>query len=105
MSFAGACEAPHTACAWLTLILLAMSDKETATLKQANDNPWYCLATLYGEQPIDSYDHELAEKNRLAWGQWFADNTSAAVSAVQSVSGAVLLFLLGLALRNRFRMK
>lgn len=32
-------------------------------------------------------------------------NWTAAVSAVQSITGVVLLFLLGLALRNRFRMK
>ncbi|MET0471704.1 MAG: hypothetical protein ABWZ93_12665, partial [Xanthobacteraceae bacterium] len=32
-------------------------------------------------------------------------NTTAAVSAAQSVSGVVLLFLLVLALRNRFRMR
>jgi Ca2+/H+ antiporter len=32
-------------------------------------------------------------------------NTTQAVSAAQSLLGVVLLFLLGLALRNRFRMK
>ena len=32
-------------------------------------------------------------------------NTTAAVSAAQSVSGVILLFLLVLALRNRFRMR
>jgi hypothetical protein len=32
-------------------------------------------------------------------------NTTAAVGAVHSVSGVVVLFLLGLVLRNRFRMK
>ena len=32
-------------------------------------------------------------------------NTTQAVSAAQSLLGVVLLFLLGLALRNRFRMR
>src|SRR5262249_35224281 len=32
-------------------------------------------------------------------------DTTRAISAIQSVSGVLLLFLLGLALRNRFRMK
>ena len=32
-------------------------------------------------------------------------NTTQAVSATQSLFGVVLLFLVGLALRNRFRMK
>jgi hypothetical protein len=32
-------------------------------------------------------------------------NTTHAVSAVQSLLGLVLVFLLGLAVRNRFRMK
>jgi hypothetical protein len=32
-------------------------------------------------------------------------NTTQAVSAAQSLAGVVLLFLLGLALRNRFRMR
>jgi hypothetical protein len=32
-------------------------------------------------------------------------DTTRAVSAIQSISGVALLFLFGLALRNRFRMK
>jgi uncharacterized protein YjbI with pentapeptide repeats len=47
-----------------------MSDPE-ASLRPANDNLWYCLATLYGEQPEFDVDDDLAEKNRLAWSQWF----------------------------------
>lgn len=50
-----------------------MTDSEKPALRPANENPWYCLATLYGEQPIDAYDRELAEKNRQAWSRWFAD--------------------------------
>jgi len=47
-----------------------MSDADKLGLRPANDNPWYCLATLHGEQPIDRLDQELAEKNQLAWQQW-----------------------------------
>src|SRR5581483_8159084 len=40
-------------------------------LRPANENPWYCLATLHGEQPMDgNWDQELAEKNRVAWDRW-----------------------------------
>jgi len=50
-----------------------LSAKGAQELKAANDNPWYCLATLRGEQPTDRFDLELAEKNRLAFQQWFGD--------------------------------
>ena len=50
-----------------------MSDAEQPSLRRANDNPWYCLATLYGEQPPDYFDDELAGKNRDAWNQWLGD--------------------------------
>jgi uncharacterized protein YjbI with pentapeptide repeats len=49
-----------------------MSDANKPALKAANDNPWYCLATLHGEQPVDSLDDERASKNRLAWNRWIA---------------------------------
>ena len=49
-----------------------MSDAE----KSANDNPWYCLATVYGEQPAtargEDLDGTLAAKNRMAWNRWIA---------------------------------
>ncbi|MBR1270459.1 pentapeptide repeat-containing protein [Bradyrhizobium sp. AUGA SZCCT0222] len=44
-----------------------------ALLRAANDNPWYCLATLYGEQPIGKHDPTLAKNNCLAWNRWFGD--------------------------------
>src|SRR5438874_1857492 len=44
-------------------------------LRAANNNPWYCLATLHGEQPADRLDNELAAKNHQAWHDWFG-NTS-----------------------------
>jgi uncharacterized protein YjbI with pentapeptide repeats len=41
-------------------------------LRPANENPWYCLATLHGEQRYDgiSKDKELANKNVAAWNEW-----------------------------------
>jgi hypothetical protein len=52
-----------------------MSDAEKPELRRANDNPWYCLATLYGEQlePRKKHSNEdLATKNRTAWNRWMA---------------------------------
>jgi hypothetical protein len=50
-----------------------MSDVEKSELRRANDNPWYCLATLYGEQPPEfPWDEELAAKNRVVWNRWYA---------------------------------
>ncbi len=50
-----------------------MSDAEKPKLRQANDNPWYCLATLHGEQAKGARVWEdLAAKNRLAWNRWIA---------------------------------
>ena len=41
----------------------------------ANDNPWYVLATLYGEQegevPWD-FDEDIHEDNRQFWNCWMA---------------------------------
>ena len=51
-----------------------MSDTEfnidTSKLTPANQNPWYILMTLYGEQEGDEIDWELHEKNRQAWNAW-----------------------------------
>jgi uncharacterized protein YjbI with pentapeptide repeats len=49
-----------------------MSDTEKPELRRANDNPWYCLATLHGEQPSHSWDPDLAAKNRRDWNRWIA---------------------------------
>jgi hypothetical protein len=53
-----------------------MSDAEDSELRPANDNPWYRLATLYGEQTKGAncwtWDKELAAKNRMAWNRWMA---------------------------------
>jgi Pentapeptide repeats (9 copies) len=62
-----------------------MSDTEKPPLRPANDNPWYCLATLYGEQAVKGYpakgyfdidDLDLAAKNRVAWNRWMAAGLS-----------------------------
>lgn len=49
-------------------------------LTAANKNPWYVLATIYGEQEIDAdpfiTDKELAAKNRRAWNGWFCGGLS-----------------------------
>jgi len=50
----------------------------------------------------------LPDKREIATTQEMSaclSNTTAAISAIQSLLGVILLFLLGLALRNRFRMK
>ncbi len=43
-------------------------------LTAANKNPWYVLATIYGEQEEGAtgldHDEVLAEKNRAAWNRW-----------------------------------
>ncbi len=46
-------------------------------LKPANQNPWYVLATLHGEQPADAHPHyfdfTLADRNREVWSRWAQD--------------------------------
>lgn len=42
-------------------------------LRPANENPWYLLATLYGEQEIGEpweFDVPLHERNKLAWNRY-----------------------------------
>lgn len=42
-------------------------------LRPANENPWYLLATIYGEQPENGdRDAELHAKNRIAWNRYMA---------------------------------
>ncbi|TQM92249.1 hypothetical protein [Roseinatronobacter monicus] len=36
----------------------------------ASANPWYVLATLFGEQKNVEVDEELHENNRKAWNAW-----------------------------------
>ncbi|CUH99845.1 pentapeptide repeat-containing protein [Leisingera aquaemixtae] len=39
-------------------------------LTPANENPWYVLMTLYGEQEGEEIDVELSQRNRQAWNAW-----------------------------------
>ena len=65
----------------VNLFAAYMNDSEQPELTPANDNPWYWLATLYGEQTRDGIDQELAKKNRIAWNCWVADTLSEAQRA------------------------
>lgn len=47
-----------------------------AELTPANQNPWYVLSTLSGEQPEAGYDRDLAEKNVRLWNIWACQNLS-----------------------------
>ncbi len=39
-------------------------------LTPANQNPWYVLMTLYGEQDGEKVDRDLHKKNLAAWNAW-----------------------------------
>ncbi|WP_366656641.1 pentapeptide repeat-containing protein [Fodinicurvata sp. EGI_FJ10296] len=53
-----------------------MADDHGATasnisdLSPASENPWYVLATVYGEQHSDKIDHDLHKKNMRIWNAW-----------------------------------
>lgn len=47
---------------------------EVNKLRPANENPWYVLMTLYGEQTAEQIDTELHKKNRAAWNAWSCQN-------------------------------
>ena len=47
-------------------------------LTPANENPWYVLMTLYGEQDGDEVDRDLHDKNRAAWNAWMGQGMSSA---------------------------
>jgi hypothetical protein len=53
-----------------------MTDDAKPQLQPANENHWYCLATVYGEQAERDnrhlLDENLAKKNRVAWNRWMA---------------------------------
>ena len=42
------------------------------TLKPAAENPWYVLATIYGEQYGETFDRDLHARNRRIWNGWYA---------------------------------
>lgn len=39
-------------------------------LRPANENPWYVLMTLHGEQKGEEIDWDVHEENRRAWNAW-----------------------------------
>lgn len=45
-------------------------------LTPANQNPWYVLMTLYGEQDGEEVDEALHEKNMEAWNAWACQGMS-----------------------------
>ena len=51
-------------------------DDPARKLTPANENPWYVLMTLYGEQEGEEIDWELHEKNRSVWNYWMTTNNS-----------------------------
>ncbi|MGO9770915.1 MAG: pentapeptide repeat-containing protein [Roseiarcus sp.] len=61
-----------------------MNDDAKLQLQAADDNPWYCLATVHGEQNEKLEDHfpSLDEKNRVTWNRWMAAGMSAEQRAV-----------------------
>ena len=44
--------------------------KTTANLTPANENPWYVLMTLYGEQKGEEVVRQRADDNRRVWNAW-----------------------------------
>ena len=52
-------------------------------LTPANQNPWYVLATLYGEQEGEEIDRDLHDRNRVVWNAW-----SFHKSGIEEVEGA-----------------
>ena len=52
-----------------------MSEEDKAPLKPANENPWYCLATVYGELEEPATE-DIAKPYRTAWNRWMAAGLS-----------------------------
>lgn len=57
---------------------------DLSKLNRANQNPWYVLMTLHGEQG-DEFDQALHQENRQAWNGWGGNVLS--VSERASVAG------------------
>ena len=55
-----------------------MDEKPPDGQKSAQNNPWYCLATLYGAQSPAGFDPALAARNRIAWNRWMTGLVDAA---------------------------
>ena len=50
--------------------------EDPRNLKPAAENPWYVLATIYGEQTEDLRDEELHRRNRRIWNGWSCGHLS-----------------------------
>jgi hypothetical protein len=64
---------------------------ETRVLKPANQNPWYVLMTLYGEQDGEEIDWDLHKKNRAAWNAWSCQAMSDEERAKAALTSKVLV--------------
>lgn len=55
-----------------------MSEEEKIERTPANENPWYWLATVYGEpsQVIGPKYHDLCNRNRNTWNRWVTETLS-----------------------------
>ena len=60
-------------------------------LTPANENPWYVLMTLYGEQDGDEVEDPLHEKNRAAWNAWSCQAMDDEARAEAAVSSRVMV--------------
>lgn len=56
----------------------------------ANQNPWYVLMTLYGEQAVPAIDMALHERNREAWNAWASDSLSTEIRDIHCRDGISL---------------
>ena len=61
-----------------------------AELKPANENPWYVLMTLYGEQEREEVDQALHARNQEAWNLWAGQALSEVERAKLAERGFVL---------------
>jgi hypothetical protein len=50
---------------------------KTRVLAPANENPWYVLMTLHGEQTGEGVDYHLHDNNLAAWNSWACQRMSA----------------------------
>ena len=63
------------------------SDGKTPT----EQNPWYVLATIAGEQSGEGIDFDLVLKNRAYWNAWAGQHLSAEYKAeIKNASGKSL---------------
>jgi uncharacterized protein YjbI with pentapeptide repeats len=64
-------------------------DDTLPPLVPANRNPWYVLATLYGEQDDTEINFDLHDSNRSVWNAWSCQNLSQAAQEATAVSSGV----------------